>query len=207
VVATALGPYRVRVSWAEKRADVTSLNISNGCGLDGCDGGALNVRTGPVTAAVVKATPGAYQCYFVQAFNGSDASDAGGPACISTPGIHIPGNQAWTDTGVIVPAGAAVGVRAEGDIYVAQAGSAQPPGGDPSCTPAASYPGRRAQFPAPGLPCWSLIGRIGRGRPFEVGTSILVTARAGRLYLGINGSSVGANTGIWAVKIKIGGLP
>jgi hypothetical protein len=57
------------------------------------------------------------------------------------------------------------------------------------------------------LPCWSLIARIGNGRPFEVGTSILVAATAGRLYLGVNADSFSGNTGIWLVKIKIGGLP
>jgi hypothetical protein len=64
-----------------------------------------------------------------------------------------------------------------------------------------------SRFPAPELPCWSLIGRIGHGRPFEVGTSILITATTGRLYLGVNDNSFSANTGIWAVNIKIGGLP
>jgi hypothetical protein len=64
-----------------------------------------------------------------------------------------------------------------------------------------------SQFPAPQLPCWSLIARIGNGQPFEVGTSILVTATSGRLYLGVNDDSFSGNIGIWAVKIKIGGLP
>ncbi len=68
---------------------------------------------------------------------------------------------------------------------------------------------RRPQLAVPGpqLPCWSLIARIGTGQPFEVGTSILVTATSGRLYLGVNDDSFSGNTGIWAVKIKIGGLP
>ena len=38
-------------------------------------------------------------------------------------------------------------------------------------------------------------------------TSILVTATTGRLYLGVNDDSFSGNTGIWVVKIKIGGLP
>lgn len=165
------------------------------------------MRTGPVTSADVTTTPGAYQCFFVQAFNGSGASAPGGPGYISTPGINIPGNREWTDTGVTVHSGAAVGISADGDIFVAAAGAPQPPGGNPGCTPAVSYAAHSAQFPAPHLPCWSLIGRIGHGRPFEVGTSILVTATTGRLYLGVNDSSASANNGIWAVKIKIGGLP
>lgn len=207
VVATALGPYKVRVSWSDDRAGVTGVNISNGCGTDGCSGGALNVRAGPVTAADVTATPGAFQCYYVQAFNSAGGSAPAGPGCISTPGITIPVNRKWTDTGVTVHSGASVGISAEGAVYVAAAGSSQPPGGNPSCTPAAGQVAHGSQFPAPHLPCWSLIGRIGHGRPFEIGTSILVTATTGRLYLGINDSSFSANAGIWSVKIKIGGLP
>jgi len=56
------------------------------------------------------------------------------------------------------------------------------------------------------LPCWSLIARIGNGRPFEVGTSIEVATTTGRLYLGVNDDSFSSNAGIWAVKMKIGGL-
>jgi hypothetical protein len=53
-----------------------------------------------------------------------------------------------------------------------------------------------AAFPAPDLPCWSLIARIGNGRPFEVGTSTLITATAsGVLFLGINDDSVSGNSG------------
>jgi len=207
VVATALGPHTIRVSWAEKTAGITGFNIGNGCGTDGCNGGALNIRTGPVTAANVTTTPGAYQCFYVQAVSGSGTSAWAGPGCISTPGINIPVNKKWTYTGVTVRAGAAIGISAAGDVYVAAAGSTQTPGGNPSCTPAASYPADSSQFPAPELPCWSLIGRIGNGRPFEVGTSILVTATTGRLYLGVNDDSFASNTGIWAVKIKIGGPP
>jgi len=56
------------------------------------------------------------------------------------------------------------------------------------------------------LPCWSLIARIGNGRPFEVGTSIQIATTTGRLYLGVNDDSFSSNAGIWAVKMKIGGL-
>jgi len=207
VVATALGPYTIRVSWAEKTAAITGFNIGNGCGTDGCSGGALNIRTGPVTAANVTTTPGAYQCFYVQAVNSSGTSAWAGPGCISTPGINIPVNKKWTYTGVMVRSGATIGISATGDVYLAAAGSSQAASGSPSCTPAADYAADSSQFPAPELPCWSLIARIGNGRPFEVGNSILVTATTGRLYLGVNDDTFTGNTGIWAVKIKIGGLP
>jgi hypothetical protein len=92
-------------------------------------------------------------------------------------------------------------------VYLAAAGSSQPPGGDPACRPATGYAASSSRFPAPPLPRWSLIARIGTGPPFELGTSILVAAISGRLYLGVNSDSFSGNTGIWMVKIKIGGLP
>jgi Protein kinase domain len=207
VAATAVNQQTIKVTWADSATDITGFNVTNGCGTDGCSGGAINVRTGRVTTAEITTSPGSYQCFYVQAFSNSGISTSRVPGCTSTPGINVPSNQEWTDTGVTVRSGAAIGISATGDVYLAAAGSSQAPGGDPSCKPAASYAAHSSQFPAPQLPCWSLIARIGNGQPFEVGTSILVTATTGRLYLGVNDDSFSGNTGIWAVKIKIGGLP
>ena len=124
VTATALNQYTIRVTWAGNATDVTGFNVSNGCGTDGCNGGALNVRTGPVTTTDVTTTPGAYQCFYVQAFNSSGASAAAAPSCTSTPGIDIPVTQEWTDTGVTLRSGAALGISATGDVYLAAAGLA-----------------------------------------------------------------------------------
>ena len=206
-MATALNQRNIRVSWTDPAAGITGFVISNGCGTDGCNGGAVNIRTGPVTAADITTTPGAYQCFYVQARNSAGTSAPSGPGCISTPEMNIPSSQEWTDTGVTARPGAAVGISATGVVYLAAARSTHAPGGDSSCTPAADYAARSSLFPAPQLPCWSLIARFGNGPPFEVGTSIVVTAASGRLYLGVNTDSFSGNTGIWTVKIKIGGLP
>jgi Protein kinase domain len=207
VAATAVDQHTIRVTWADSATDITGFNVTNGCGTDGCSGGAINVRTGKVTTAEITTSPGAYQCLYVQAFNNSGISTSRVPGCTSTPGINVPSNQEWTNTGVTVRSGATIGISATGDVYLAAAGSSQAPGGDPACKPAANYAAHSSQFPAPQLPCWSLIARIGNGQPFEVGTSTLVTATTGRLYLGVNDDAFPGNTGIWAVKIKIGGLP
>jgi hypothetical protein len=207
VVATVVNQHTIRVTWADSSSDVAGFNVSNGCGTDGCSGGAINARTGRVTTTEITTSPGAYQCFFVQAFNSSGTSTSAVPGCTSTPGINVPSNQEWTDTGVTVRSGAAVGISASGDVYLAAAGSSQAPGGDSSCKPTTTYAAHSSQFPAPGLPCWSLIARIGNGQPFEVGSSILVTATTGRLYLGVNDDSFSGNAGIWIAKIKIGGLP
>ena len=207
VAATALNQRTIRVSWTDTATDVTGFAISNGCGTNGCNGGAVNIRTGTVSTVDITTTPGAYQCFYVQAVNSAGASEPAGPGCISTPEMNIPSSQEWTDTGVTARPGAAVGISATGDVYLAAARSSHPPAGDSSCVPAADYPTRRSLFPAPQLPCWSLIARFGNGPPFEVGNSIVITAATGRLYLGVNTDSFSGNAGIWTVKIKIGGLP
>jgi len=207
VTATAINQYTIHVTWTDDGTGITGFIVSNGCGTNGCDGGALNVRTGLVNAADVTTTPGAYQCFYVQAFNQAGTATSPGPGCISTPGLNIPTGQEWTDTGVNVKSGAAVGISATGEAYLSAAGSSQAPPGNSACKPAADYAADSSQFPAPQLPCWSLIARIGNGPPFEVGTSILVIATTGRLYLGVNSDSFSSNTGIWTAKIKIGSLP
>jgi hypothetical protein len=114
VAATAMDQHTIRVTWADSASDITGFTISNGCGTDGCSGGAINVRTGKVTTAEVTTSPGAYQCFYVQAFNSSGTSTSPVPGCTSTPGITMPTNQEWTDTGVTVRSGAAIGISATG---------------------------------------------------------------------------------------------
>jgi hypothetical protein len=63
------------------------------------------------------------------------------------------------------------------------------------------------KFVAPGLPCWSLIGRIGQsGTIFEVGSSkSFVAASSGEVYLGVNDNYFGDNSGSWTASISITG--
>ena len=155
--------------------------------------------------ATFSVTPGSYQCFRVQAINNADTSPWSSFGCISTPGLVLSATQKWTNTKVTIPAGDDVGISADGQITASPTETVGP-AGDPSCTPAQNFPGRA--FPAPSLPCYSLIARIGNGTPFEVGTSTLITnAAAGVLFLGINDNNVSGNSGSWNVKIKLGGLP
>jgi hypothetical protein len=206
VTAVATSQYKIQVTWTEATADVTGFNLDNGCPVGSCDPGATLVQTtGPVDTATFSVTPGSYQCFRVQAVNKAGTSPWSGFGCISTPGLVLSATQKWTNTKVTIPAGDEVGISADGQITVSPAETVGP-AGDPSCTPAQNYPGKN--FPAPALPCYSLIARIGNGTPFEVGTSTLITnAASGVLYLGINDNSFSGNSGSWNVKIKLGGLP
>jgi hypothetical protein len=206
VTAVATSQYKIQVTWTEATADVTGFNLDNGCPVGSCDPGATLVQTtGPVDTATFSVTPGSYQCFRVQAINNAGTSPWSGFGCISTPGLVLSATQKWTNTKVTVPAGDEVGISADGQITVSPTETVGP-AGDPSCTPAQNYPGK--DFPAPALPCYSLIARIGNGTPFEVGTSTLITnATSGVLYLGINDNRFSGNSGSWNVKIKLGGLP
>ena len=95
-------------------------------------------------------------------------------------------------------------ITASGQILIGPANSERP-AGDPSCTPATTFPTQSAQFPAPGLPCWSLIARVGSGAPLEVGAATQITATSGGLYLGVNASTFPANAGSWAAAITVSG--
>jgi eukaryotic-like serine/threonine-protein kinase len=115
----------------------------------------------------------------------------------------VPGSQGWTDTGITLRAGDRLTIAASGEIYLGATAAGEGPAGNPGCTPAASYPAQSAQFPAPGLSCWSLIARIGAGAPFEVGSSAQLTAASGDLYLGINGDTFTGNSGSWQATITV----
>jgi serine/threonine-protein kinase len=123
--------------------------------------------------------------------------------------VQVPATVQWTDTGINLRAGDSVSVMASGLVAVETGGRIPPkaPGGfAPDCRAAASiYGGRFGIFPAPQLPCWSLIGRVGgNGAVFEVGARGNFQARSdGRLFLGINDDSLANNSGFWTAAITV----
>jgi hypothetical protein len=124
--------------------------------------------------------------------------------------ITVPGNQPWTDTGLDLATGSSVSITASGTIKIAPEDPGKTPAGDPNCV---GPSGRKIDPTAetwltPGLTCWSLVGRIGDGAPFQVGTSLSISVEtAGRLYLGINDEKgrFGNNSGSWTANITVGG--
>jgi hypothetical protein len=135
----------------------------------------------------------------------------GGGAPPARPTVHVRvlGNQTWTDTGIDVNVGDTVHIGAAGSIALGadrRIPAQSPDGHSPNCAAAsAAYGQSSAAYPAPQLPCWSLIGRIGQNGPiFEVGTKRVVKATAtGRLYFGINDSTVQSNSGVWTTLVVV----
>jgi len=123
--------------------------------------------------------------------------------------VRVFANAPWTDTGINLRAGDIVAVTASGLISVEPGGKIPPkaPGGfAPDCAAAASiYGGRFGTFPAPRLPCWSLIGRVGgNGAVVEVGSKGSFRAGSnGRLLLGINDDSFAGNSGAWTAVVMV----
>ncbi|MGO9082572.1 MAG: hypothetical protein ACLQDY_26690 [Streptosporangiaceae bacterium] len=207
VTATPNGQYTITVTWANNASNAEGFDVDNGCPAGSCAPGATLARTTRLTTSTsFTVTPGTYQCFRARAFDTAGASAWSGYGCASTPDFTVPGTQKWTDTGVTLTAGDTLGITAAGQVYI-DPSYPQGPDGDPSCTPAVNYSAASATFPAPNLACWSLVGRIGNGPPFEVGSSTSVTASSGRLYLGVNDGDFSDNSGSWNVRIKIGGLP
>jgi Domain of unknown function (DUF5011) len=115
----------------------------------------------------------------------------------ATVQVSVPANQAWTDTGIDLTLGSNVTITASGTIKIASSDPGKTPAGAPEC----SAP---SDFVAPGLPCWSLIGRIGGGTPFYVGTAMgFSVTTSGRLFLGVNDNSFPDNTGSWTATVTV----
>jgi hypothetical protein len=113
--------------------------------------------------------------------------------------VTVPANRPWTDGGVDVSG--SVTLHAEGKINVGGPEVDLSPAGSRVCT--ASPTRYSGQWTAPGLPCWSLIARVGGYSPFAVGDGGTFIVPTGRLYLGVNDETgaYGDNRGAWTVRV------
>lgn len=106
-------------------------------------------------------------------------------------------DPSWSDTGIAVTSGETVSVSATGIICIVNVncGSGMTPAGGTGCVADSS-------FLVPGVACWSLVGRIGGGPAFEIGSGASFTAPAsGELYLAVNDDFYLDNSGAWTVTI------
>jgi hypothetical protein len=134
------------------------------------------------------------------------------PPNVEESTITVPGNQPWTDTGIDLNQGDQVTITASGTIKIEPSDPGKTPAGAPSCV---GPTGRKIDptsetWLTPGLTCWSLVGRIGDGAPFQLGTNVSFSVEtAGRLYLGVNDENgrFGNNSGSWIAEVKKGAAP
>jgi hypothetical protein len=128
------------------------------------------------------------------------AASAGAPVSISS-------SKTWTPTGRVVRAGQSISVTASGRIHFGSPPiDAVSPAGIPidACATIVGPEARNQPFAAPRLPCWSLIGKIGTGPPFEVGPQKTFRAPStGPLFLGVNDNRLKDNSGAWSATIFV----
>ena len=124
---------------------------------------------------------------------------------VSGPTVRVRATQAFTGTGIRIRQGEVFSVVATGTASY-RPGDTVGPGGvafnQGTCAGAQSRHHNR--FTAPGLACWSLIGRIGTGGViFFIGPSFHVQAPvAGELFLGFNDSLYSDNSGGFRATIS-----
>ncbi|MGH8055584.1 MAG: cadherin-like domain-containing protein [Stenotrophomonas sp.] len=95
-------------------------------------------------------------------------------------------------------------ITANGTIFIAGSDPGKTPAGAPGCVATSDNSIPPGPFLAPGLTCWALIGRVGNGSPFDVGTGINFSASgAGQLFLGVNDNFFGDNSGSWGATITV----
>jgi len=128
--------------------------------------------------------------------SGGQTSTAGGGAAPShARTVVVPGNVAWSNTGINVTRGQNLRFDTSGEIRLSF-------NGDDVAKPMGAVSGRLAdKAPLPNVPAGALIGRINNGAPFSIGTNNVPIPESGRLLLGINDDHVADNSGNFVVKI------
>jgi hypothetical protein len=129
---------------------------------------------------------------------GQPAAGPGGtPATPSTDiggAINVAAAQRWTATGINVRRGEPLEISASGEITVG--------GGNAPASPAGTGE-MRTENAIQSAPTGALIGRIGNGQPFLIGTQTRIQApAAGQLFLGVNDSNHADNQGSFRVEVR-----
>jgi hypothetical protein len=146
-------------------------------------------------------TPTGARQVYASLLNNSNVAVAVATSGVATPGtIIVNANQPWTDAGATVRKGSRLSFRTSGTIGVMQGKEGVPPDG------AGDINAPRTRYPVQQMPVGGLIGRVGTGPAFSIGSnSDPITMPAnGRLYLGINDDEFGDNTGAFTVAVTVG---
>ena len=124
------------------------------------------------------------------------------PAGATTVTVAVNGVPAWTDTGIALTAGESVSISASGTIYIGNSSVANGGVETPDGAACSDLGSELLSFPLPSAPCWSLIGKIGAGPAFFVGSSASFSSSgSGELFLGPNDDNLGDNTGNWTAHV------
>jgi hypothetical protein len=109
--------------------------------------------------------------------------------------VRVEANQRWTDTGLMVQSGERVAFGTTGTIEFGK-GMSTGPDGDKNL-------GSRPGYAIRDMPVGGLIGRVGTGTPFAIGSasSPITMPTAGRLSLGVNDDAYADNSGGYDVII------
>ncbi len=118
--------------------------------------------------------------------------------------VSVSAGRPWTSSGVTVAAGDQVRISANGRVKIGESDPWKGPDGNPLDGTGRDTCNAGAGFAAPGLRCWSLVGRVGSGSPFTVWTGTSFTARSGgTLWLGVNDDYFGDNSGAWSAGVTV----
>lgn len=121
----------------------------------------------------------------------------GGPMIPNGPGIAVPGNTPWIDTNTAVQRGNQVRFTASGQVRwsIESDALAGPDGSDRIKNPS---------FPVPNANVGMLIGKVGNGPAFPIGSqqSPIAMPDNGKLYLGINDVKFDDNAGGFRVQMQ-----
>jgi PA-IL-like protein len=120
-----------------------------------------------------------------------------GRATIAGEIIGVGSAERWIDTGLIVQAGDALTISADGTVHLSGDGK-------DTATPAGSR--RRDQnAPLPQSPAGALIARIGTAAPMLIGAqrAFPKSPAGGRLFLGINEAQLDDNSGAYRVNVTL----
>jgi PA-IL-like protein len=109
--------------------------------------------------------------------------------------VRVEANTRWTDTGLMVQSGERIAFSTNGTIEYGR-GMSTGPDGDKNIPPRPGYAIRD-------MPVGGLIGRVGNGAPFAIGSTStpIPMPVTGRLFLGVNDDGYTDNTGGFDVAI------
>lgn len=136
------------------------------------------------------------------AFNATGTTNAatavGTAGTLPAGAVVVQANQQWNDAGITVKKGDRVAFSTSGQISYGQ-GMTAGPDGDGSL--------RKPDYPVAAMPVGGLIGRVGNGAPFPIGSNAqpIVMPNDGRLMLGVNDNELGDNSGAFTVTVTKAG--